>query len=207
MPTSSDEGFAQSRADAIAEAAFELFAQHGYADTKMDAVAKRAGVAKGTLYLYFASKEELFRGVIERKIAPIIAALAKGRAETSASTGELLGGLYARVADLIRSGAPNVFRMVIGESARFPELATIYFDQIIEPGLAELSALLARGVERGDIRSAPVVHHPEALMAPAVLAMLWQVLFSARHPIDPEALLEAHAELVMRGLRPAEDSS
>lgn len=192
----------------IAEAAFALFTAQGYASVRMDAVAAKAGVAKGTLYVHFVSKEALFRAVLTHKLKPATAMLA-ALSEKDAPTGEeALRRLYARAATLIDSGVTgDLLRLVIGESARFPELPRIYFETIVGPVRSRLGGLLASGAEAGAFRrDPPLADFPMALMAPALMAALWKAMFEPIAPLPTQAFLDAFADLALHGLKPRENA-
>lgn len=192
-----------SRRDSIADAAFALFAERGYADTRVDDVAARAGVAKGTVYLYFDSKEALFRAVVERQLAPGLSALAALRHVRDVDPQGLLRQLYGRMATLVDSGAPSaLLRLVIGESSRFPELADIYFRTVVEQGLSTLQDLLRQAVRQGRLRDASVIDYPMAFAAPLVTAALWRLVFQDKRSLDTAGFLDAFAEMALAGLQP-----
>ena len=194
----------ETRQSEILEAAFEEFAARGYAATRLEDVAGRAGVAKGLPNFYFSSKEELFKAVLQRHVVPDWSALEKRFEASEASTAELLRGLislaYERLVENHR--ARQLLRLLIAEGLKFPELAEFYHAELIERAIALLGRLLARGGERGEVRSGPYVDYPQAIMGPAIMAVVWQLLFAARYPLDLKGFFEAHLDLVVNGLAP-----
>ena len=194
----------ETRQSEILEGAFEEFAAKGYAATRLEDVASRAGVAKGLPNFYFASKEELFKAVLHRHVLPDWSALEMRLEQPEASTAELLRGLislaYERLVGNPR--AHQLLRLLIAEGLKFPELAEFYHAELIERAIALLGRLLARGVERGEVRSGPYLDYPQAIMGPAIMAVVWQLLFAARYPLDLKGFFEAHLDLVVNGLAP-----
>ncbi len=193
-----------SREREILEAAFAEFAAHGYAATRLEDIARRAGVAKGLPNFYFASKEGLFKAVLRRLVLPDWDALEVLFAQSDQPTASLLRNLIA-VAYHRLVGNPRahqLLRLLIAEGPRLPELTEFYHAEVITRGIALLRMLLARGVERGEIRVGPVADYPQMIMAPALMAVLWQLLFAERHPLDLTQFFEAHLDLVLHGLTP-----
>jgi AcrR family transcriptional regulator len=190
------------RESEILEAAFSEFAARGYAATRMEDVAHRAGVAKGLPSFYFASKDALFKAVLRRLILPDWDALETRFAKSDRATAELLrefiGLIYERLVDNPR--AHQVLRLLIAEGPRLPELTEFYHAEVIERAIALLGSLLARGIERDDIRPGSYARYPQVIMAPALMAVLWNLLFATDHPLDRAGFLEAHLDLVLNGL-------
>jgi AcrR family transcriptional regulator len=190
------------RESEILEAAFEEFAAHGFAAARLEDVARRAGVAKGLPNFYFESKEALFKAVLHRLVLPDWNALGAQFEQSDESTAALLGALigvaYQRLVNNPR--AHQLLRLLIAEGPRFPELTGFYHAEFIERALALLAKLLARGVERGEIRSGPILDYPQAIMAPALMAVLWQLLFADRQPLDLARFFDAHLDLVLNGV-------
>jgi AcrR family transcriptional regulator len=188
----------------ILDAAFDEFAARGYAATRMEDVARRAGVAKGLPNFYFESKDALFKAVLRRLVLPdwdtLEAQLAQSDGPTSEALRELVAVVYERLVGNPR--AHQLLRLLIAEGPRLPELTEFYHAEVIERAIAILSKLLVRGVERGEIRAGPVADYPQMIMAPALMAVLWQLLFAARHPLDIARFFEAHLDLVLHGLTP-----
>jgi AcrR family transcriptional regulator len=192
------------RESAILEAAFEEFATNGYAATRMEDVARRADVAKGLPNFYFDSKEGLFKAVLRRLVLPdwdaLQAQFAQSDQPIAAQLHDLIAVVYQR---LVRNPrAHQLVRLLIAEGPRLPELTEFYHSEVIARGIGLLRALLARGVERGEIRTGAVADYPQMIIAPALMAVLWQLLFAERHPLDLADFFEAHLDLVLHGLTP-----
>lgn len=191
----------EARRRAILDAALAEFSAHGFAEAKLDTVARRAGVAKGTLYLYFTDKEALFRGLVEENITPIFAdadtlvALAPG--DTAQLLDRLIDLMVERVLD---QPAVALVRLMISEGARFPGLAAFYHREVVSRGIALIRQVAQRGVDRGELASDAAVRFPQLVVAPAILAIVWNGLFADIEPLDPRALLTAHRDVLLRGL-------
>jgi AcrR family transcriptional regulator len=173
----------------------------GFAATRLDDVAERAGVAKGTIYLYFKDKQQLFRAVVRsliRKRIPFLIADAKGSAP------ELLRGLLARMyTNIVRDDKVRaIVRMLIAESGNFPQLADIYHREIIVPGLRTVRAVIKRGIGSGHFRRTEAVRFPQILVGPAVLAAIWKLVHGDRYRLDVDDYMHAHLQLLMFALRP-----
>lgn len=187
------------RQEDILKAAFDVFAAHGYEATRIDEVAKKAGIAKGTIYLYFRDKDHLFRAVVN-SVVQINSGGAAGVSQGTAQ--QLLRGLLSRMYEhVVRSDkVRSIIRMLVAESSRFPQLAEIYHQEVVVPGLKAVQQVLMRGVEDGEFRKTKALDFPQLIIGPALVAMLWQLLFAKRHPLDVDAYLKAHLEFVLSSL-------
>ncbi len=190
------------RENEILRAAFEEFAAHGYAATRLEDVARRAGVAKGLPSFYFESKVGLFKAVLRRLVLPDWAALEAQLDNTEAAAPVLLRGLITTVYQRFVSDPQvrQLIRLLVAEGPKFPELTEFYHAEVIERAVALLGKALTRGVERGEVRPGPFLNYPQAIVAPALMAILWQLLFADRHPLDLKRFFDAHLDLVMNGL-------
>lgn len=190
-----------ARRRAILDAALAVFARDGFAGARLDEVARRAGVAKGTLYLYFTDKEALFRGLVEDNIAPVLADADHVVGAFPGTTRELLdlliGLLTARILD---TPAQALIRLMIAEGPRFPELAAFYHREVVARGLALVRQILQRGLDRGEISGDIALRHPQLVISPAIVAVIWNSMFGAIDPLDVRAFLAAHRDLLLRGL-------
>lgn len=194
----------ESRPAELLAAALELFVERGFAATRLEDVATRAGVSKGTLYLYYSGKEDLFKAVVRGGILPAIA-----RAETlvenfSGSASELLrvvvSGIWGNVGDSLLSGIP---KLIIAESRNFPDLARFYYEEVILRGFAVMSAILERGIETGEFRELDIKATARAMIGPLLLLMLWRHSFEIleSEPMDAKRYLDGYISLVVEGLR------
>ncbi len=187
----------------ILEAAFEEFSSRGYEATRLDDVAHRAGIAKGTVYLYFKNKETLFRAVLRSQITHVLSDFEEFARSSSASPEEMVRELLSRhYSELVQnSKARSIVRLLVAESRKFPQLSDIYYKDMIEPGLRTIRLIVDKGVSSGDFSRTAMAEFPQLLLAPGVLAVLWTILFSERRPLDLERYKEAHVQLVLRALR------
>lgn len=187
---------ASERRAAILAAGLDEFTAKGFAATRLDDVAKRAGVAKGTIYLHFEDKEALFREMVTVALGPLIARLANpplagGSARAAL---EAFADLFAREVAGTRRG--DILRLIIAEGARFPALAEFYYREVVAHGLAGLRKVLDYGIARGEIRNRALPQFPQIVVAPAVVGVIWQGLFGRHAPIDLAAMLRVHLDLI-----------
>ena len=192
----------EARPAEILDAALACFAERGFAATRLDDVARHAGITKGTLYLYFPNKEELFKEVVRQAI---IANIARGEAlvaESAEPASVLLERLIHHWAQLIATPASAIPKLVIAESGNFPDIARFYVDEAVNRGRALIRSVIRKGVARGEFRAVDVGSSTYCVLAPMVLAMLWRHSFAPhdREAIDAKALVDTHLQLLLRGL-------
>jgi len=193
----------EDRPREICAAALEVFAEKGFAAAKLDEIARRAGVSKGTLYLYFKDKEQLFRAVVRDSIAPNVAAITSAISAMDAPFADVvrmfLTGFAEREARL-PLGA--VAKMVIGESRNFPELARVWHDEVASKAVGALAAAIERAQQRGEVRNGDPRLFAFSLMGPMVLGALWRATLvpAGGEPLDLPALARQHADTVLEGL-------
>ena len=187
------------RQEELLTAAFQVFAAHGYEATRIDDVARMAGIAKGTIYLYFPDKERLFQAVVRNLIPKQFDAIVN---TLSGSPRELLRALLTQMhVNVVRNDKVRaIIRMLVAESGRFPQLAEIYHQEVIVRGMKTMRQVLERGVADGSFRKSAALSFPQIIVAPGLVAMLWQILFATRHPLDLDAYMKAHVEFVLSGL-------
>jgi len=194
----------ESRPGELLAAALELFVERGFAATRLEDVAARAGVSKGTLYLYYSGKDDLFKAVVRGGILPAIANAETLVENFSGSASELLravvSGIWGNVGDSLLSGIP---KLIIAESRNFPDLARFYYEEVILRGFAVMSAILKRGVEQGEFRKLDIDPTARALIGPLLLLMLWRhsFQFHESEPLDAQRYLDSYLTLVIEGLR------
>ena len=191
----------QDRPQEITEAAFAVFTENGYAGTRVEEVAKRAGVSKGLLYLYFKTKEELFKSVIRSLVIPRIDALTKFVDQSELSSEEFLRGPFLDFAKQL-PGSPIsvVVRLMIAEGPKHPDLVNFYWDNVVSRGLAAINELLQRGVKNGEFQKSAVSEQPELFIMPAVFSVIFNLLFSERS-IDTDHLIETQIDLLITHLK------
>ncbi len=182
---------------AIMEAALSIFLERGYSDTRVMDVAERAGLAKGTLYLYYADKEALFEGVLRGSIGePVIALAASSRKAHETTRTFVERTILPFLRDLESSQRAAVVRLVIAEGSRFPALASMYRHVVLEPAMNWIRQLAAGAVARGELKSEALVRFPLLLLSPGLMAMIWNGLYGAEQPIDAANAFEAFLDLI-----------
>jgi AcrR family transcriptional regulator len=194
---------AEDRPREICTAALDVFAEKGFAAARLDEIARRAGVSKGTLYLYFKDKEDLFRAVVRDTVAPnieVIRASLAGAEMTFADVIRLFLPRFAEITGRVPVGA--VAKMVIGESRNFPELAKVWHDHVASRAIGMIAELIERAQARGEVRPGDPRLHAFTLMGPMVLGLLWRETLqpAGGAVLDLEALARQHAESVLGGL-------
>jgi AcrR family transcriptional regulator len=186
----------------IIAAALASFADKGYAATRLEDVAADAGISKGTIYLYFPTKEELFRAVVRRAVLPNLEAAETDMAGHSGSSADLLRMLAQRFLRLLDSDLTAVPKLVLAESGNFPAIAQFYADAVLRRAFTLVEGILTRGVARGEFRPIDVHATLPLFAGPFVLLALWKHSLG-RHTdltFDPRAVAEAHIETLLRGL-------
>jgi AcrR family transcriptional regulator len=186
-------------------AALSLFIEKGYAGTRLEDVASRAGVSKGTLYLYFENKEELFKAVVRDNVVARISASAEELARFSGSSTQLLRSLITGWwIDYGSSEAGGLGKLIMAESGNFPEIARFFLDEVIEPWHALLAGALRRGVDSGEFRPVDIPMFVRVMTAPLVMLSLWKRSFGpcSAQPVDADAYIGTHVDMVLAALRP-----
>jgi AcrR family transcriptional regulator len=187
----------EDRPQEITEAAFEVFAEKGYARARVQEVAARAGVSKGLLYLYFETKQALFKAVIRsvviRRIDALLAAVDKTELSSEAF---MRGPLVDFMKTVPGSPVAVVIRLLIAEGQRHPDLVDYYWDNVVAKGLAAITAIVERGVERGEFRDTDVTRLPQLVLAPVMVSVIWRILF-ARHELDTDRLIETQIDMLL----------
>ena len=195
----------EARPGELLDAALDLFVEKGFAATRSEEVALRAGVSKGTLFLYFPSKEELFKAVVRENIVRHQTEGQEEIARFAGSTAQLLE--YLMLEWWRRYGATKasgISKLVMSEAHNFPELARFFQDEVVTPGHAMLHSVLQRGIERGEFRPVDVDMTVHSVLAPLLFLVTWKHSMahccpSSQH-IDPETFIRHHTELLVRGL-------
>ena len=193
---------AEARPAEIIAAAYTVFAEKGYAAARLDDIAAQAGVSKGALYLYFENKQDIFEAVVRHAIAPNIDMI---RAMAEAYNGPLellLRMMVMRVHDAMSFHFGPVIKIVIGESRNFPELARIWHDRMVEPGLGILSGVIERAQQRGEVRPGDARSFCVTLLSPILAAVLVRETFVpvGAKPFDMASLMQQHLDTVLPGM-------
>lgn len=193
----------EARPAEIVAAALACFAERGFSATRLEEIAQRAGVTKGTLYLYFPNKEELFKAVVRQTLVPLLARNEEAIAASTAPTPVLLRQLILGFPGLMANNPASALpKLIISEAQNFPDLAQFYLSEVVQRGRKLISGLIARGVARGEFRDVDVDHAFYSVMAPLVLTALWQHSFAPydKGGLDPQKLAQVHADVILRGL-------
>lgn len=194
---------AEERPREICSAALEVFAEKGFAAAKLDEIARRAGISKGTLYLYFSDKQELFRAVIRDTISPNIEAVRASLEQTDLPLEEIVRTFlprFAALAEKLPIGA--VAKMVIGESRNFPEIAKVWHDVVLSNAIGTIAKIIERAQERGEVRPGDPRLQAFSLMGAMMMGVIWRETLEpvGGAPIDLERLGWQHAETILAGL-------
>jgi len=191
----------EERPQQITEAAFEAFAEKGYAATRVEEVAKRAGVSKGLMYLYFKTKEELFKAVIKGVVIRRVDTLIDVVETTELSSEDFLRGPMTDFMKRI-PGSPVavVIRLLLSEGPRHPDLVDYYWENVVSRGMAAIKHLIERGVERDEFRKTAVNDLPQLIMAPMMLSMVWNMLFTKR-TLDTDLLIDTQIDMLLGYIR------
>jgi AcrR family transcriptional regulator len=185
-----------ARREAILHAALDEFSARGFAATRLDDVAKRAGVAKGTIYLHFHDKEALFQEIVRSLMGPFVGTL-EGMFAADIPLRTIVDQIVELfVREVFGTRRKDIIRLIMTEGLRFPKLAEFYYREVLSRILAGARARLARGVARGEISHAALARFPQLIAAPAMLAIIWSGLFDRFEPLDVRELLRAHMDIL-----------
>ncbi len=184
-----------ARRETILTAALDEFSSRGFEAARLDDVAKRAGVAKGTIYLYFRDKESLFQELVRAMLTPLVGTIeALGAAEVP------IGVLIEQIVDLFvceiyETRRKDVIRLMITEGRRFPKLAEFYYREVLARIIAAVRALLRRAAARGEVPEA-LAEFPQIIAAPGLVAIIWSGLFERFEPLDVRKMMKTHVDLL-----------
>ncbi len=194
---------AAERPDEIVDAALAVFADRGFAAARLDDIARRAGVSKGALYLYFETKEDLFRAVVGRAVAPNLAAMKAMAAAHPGPFPDLIRGVAGHVAHAAAS-APlgGVLKMVIGEARNFPEIARVWHDEVVSEALGAMDQAVTAAQARGEVRPGDPRTFALQMIAPLLVGVIWRETFVpiGAAPFDLRALMHQHIETLLSGM-------
>jgi AcrR family transcriptional regulator len=190
------------RPQEIVEAAFAEFSRNGYAMTTLDQIAERAGVTKGTIYVYFENKEHLFISMVHEAMKASLDTIQDMFERHDGSTADLLRAQFSFIYQHLVEDRRRreVVRMLIAEASRFPALADRYHEEIHRPCMDMLSRIIQRGIDRGEIRRSVVTDCPLVIIGPIAFVDIWIMMFDNRHPLDLKTYFDAHIDLVLKGL-------
>jgi AcrR family transcriptional regulator len=186
----------QARRAAILSAALDEFGARGFAAARLDDVAKRAGVAKGTIYLHFRDKEALFQEIVRAEIGPIISVIEHApelQIPVRVLIEQLLGTF---VREVLGTRRRDMIRLMITEGPRFPALAEFYYREVVGRAVPAIRIIMRRAAERGELPNDALARFPQLLVAPALMSIIWNSLFDKIDPLDAQALMRAHLDLI-----------
>ncbi|MBV8832235.1 MAG: TetR/AcrR family transcriptional regulator [Acidobacteriaceae bacterium] len=186
------------RRTAIVNAALDEFIEKGFAAARIEDIARRASVAKGTIYLHFNDKEQLFEAIVKQEIRPKIDAAAAIAASGGSLRDFIEGTLLPVLDEMAHTKRGAVIRLLIGEAGRFPKLAEVYYRVVIEPGLSAIRMLVRRAKQHGELTGDLFLEFPQLLVAPLLLAVIWKGLFERFHSLDVNRMAHGYFEGVLQ---------
>lgn len=191
----------EDRPEEITAAAFEVFAEKGYAAARVEEVARRAGVSKGLTYLYFKTKEELFKAVVRSVVVSRVDALLEALDATELSSEEFMRGpLLDFMKRVPGSPIAIVIRLLIAEGQRHPDLVDFYFDNVVSRGLDAITRFIDTGVRNGEFRRTVVNDLPHVVLAPMMLSIVWRIVFAERD-LDTDKLMETQVDMLLAWIK------
>jgi AcrR family transcriptional regulator len=186
----------EARRAAILSAALEEFTARGYEGARLDDVAKRAGIAKGTIYLYFTDKEALFQELVRSMVHPVLGTLEKLR-EVDIPARVLVETLLATfVREVYGTRRKDIIRLILSEGPRFPAIAEFYYREVVARVLAIVRPILARAAERGELPDDALARFPQLIVAPMLVGIVWHGLFDKFEPLDVAEMARAHVAIL-----------
>jgi AcrR family transcriptional regulator len=192
----------EARHQEILDAALAVFAEKGFSAARMQEIAKRAAISSGTLYLYFTSKEEIFKSLVAESIGPQISTLAQMAREFEGPSPELIRlAMRAILVFLLSSNRAVLPKLIIAETGNFPELARFYRTEVTDRTLAIFEDIVRRGMERGEFRELDPKHAGRLLFQPVMFTAIWRASFGTLdgEPYDYRGFIETHLDVVLRG--------
>lgn len=197
----------EARPGELLDAALDLFVEKGFAATRAEEVARHAGVSKGTLFLYFSSKEELFKAVVRRNLSGQFPQWNAQIDSFTGSTPDMLREFYRIWWECVGSTkASGITKLIMAEAGNFPEIAAFYQKEVIEPGNALIRRILERGVARQEFRPLDMDYAPFSVLAPMIFLMMWKhsmgpcMATGEKQKLDPERYIHHQVENLLRGL-------
>src|ERR1041385_7125259 len=187
---------AEARRATILAAALEEFTARGYEGARLDDVAKRAGIAKGTIYLYFTDKEALFQELVRSMVHPVLGTLEKLR-EIDIPARMLVETLLATfVREVYGTRRKDIIRLILSEGPRFPAIAEFYYREVVARVLAIVRPILKRAAERGELPDDALARFPQLMIAPMLVGIMWHGLFDKFEPLDISEMARAHVAIL-----------
>ena len=180
----------------ILKAALDVFSRHGFAAARLDDVAAQAGVAKGTLYLYFPNKQTLFEELIRSYVSPLFDKLAQDTLPDVPPQVFITQFFEMFRTQVLGTERQRILQLLISEGSRFPEIAEFYHREVVSRGLQLIQRVLQRAAREDAPSAATLAQFPQLIVAPLIVAVVWDSLFGRLHPLDVEGMLQAHARLL-----------
>jgi AcrR family transcriptional regulator len=193
----------EDRPGEIVAAALAVFSEKGFAAAKLDEIARRAGVSKGALYLYYETKEDIFHAVVKTAVVPDIERIKQRLEAFPGPFGGLLDIFLPTIAGVLSvSPVAGIGKMVITEGRNFPELARYWHDELVSPMVGLMSGLIARAQARGELRDGDPRMFAIQIISPFLMALLWRETFVpiGAEPFDLGALAAQHLAVLKAGL-------
>ena len=201
-PLSRREQQKEAKRVALVDAALTVFSRVGFAAAKMDDVAEEAGVSKGTVYLYFDSKEKLFEGMVKTKMSPMMEDVAGMMSQSFDTAADRLKAhlkfFYSKVLNTDRR---QIMRLIMSEGPNFPHLAEFYHATVLSRGKALINSVIEQGIESGEFRDMDRHGLMQNIVAGAIIAAIWKQVFDPFEPLDLDAHFDTHVDLILNGLR------
>lgn len=192
----------EDRPAEITDAAMRTFAEKGYDATRVDDVARRAGVSKGLLYLYFKTKEELFKAVVRSFVTPHLDSLVDVTESSDLSAAEFIRGPFLDFARTVpKSPARKLIRLMIAEGHKHPDLVEWYWNNVVSRGINTLQTVINKGVASGEFRPSALQDFPHLLVSPILFSTVFTQLFEPHAQLDTDRFIEAHVELVLNSIK------
>lgn len=202
VPLSRRERQKEEKNQALIDGALAVFSRVGFAAAKMDDVAREAGVSKGTVYLYFDSKEQLFEEMVKVNMAPLMSEIAENLARPSMSATERLKAhmkfFYTKI---LNTNRRQIMRLIMAEGPNFPHLAEFYHANVLSRGQAVIGAIIQEGVDSGEFRQMKGQWLAQNIAAGALVAGIWKLVFEPFQPLDLDAYFDTHVDLILNGLK------
>jgi AcrR family transcriptional regulator len=191
----------QARPQEIIDSALNLWATRGFSDTKIEDIAKGAGIAKGTVYLYFKSKEALFEAAVKERLTPTMEGIAQVAKDSNQHSRDLLTIFYESVyEEFFGHGSVVLIKVLIAEGQRFPTLAETYREAAMSRAMGLIKILLQRGIDRGELDQQAADLDPRLIMAPVMIFIVWGIVFGEYKKEEFNRLVNQHIELIFKGL-------
>ena len=196
MAKSKEEIVQEFRVQSIQEAAIRVISRKGMAAATMQEIAEEAGVAKGTIYLHFKDKEALFEELIRTAIVPLVTRLGAPPAAGGSVRDMIESFAHTFIQEVASTKRGDIVRLIVAEGPRFPNVADFYYREVVSRGLSGMRALIELGIARGEISNKNLARFPQIMVAPAIVAVIWQSLFSKHAPLDANEMFRVHLDLI-----------